>query len=111
MAQIQANPLPAYCAGLSGYPMEAPFAPSLWVDIRKRMGAGVFAVFHGALIAALEKAKAKRKPTPGRRPKPGKGEVQQPTAIAHQYQRSTMPGWSSRNGFSILLEISLKRSA
>ncbi len=105
-AQIQENPYLQYFAGLSGYQMEGPFAPSLLVEIRKRMGVKVF---HGAIIAAVEKAK--RKPAPGRRPKSGKGEVQHPAAITHQYQRSTIPGWSPRNDFSILLEISLKRSA
>ncbi len=113
VATTQENPYLPYFVGLSGYQRDAPFAPSLWVEVRKRMGSGVFEVFYGAIIAAVEKAKAKakRKPAPGRRPKPGKDEVQQPTAITYQYQRSTIPGWSSRNGFSILLEISLKRSA
>jgi len=80
VAQIQENPYLQYFVGLSGYQMEAPFAPSLLVEIRKRMGTGVFEVFHGAIIAAVEKAKAKakRKPAPGRRLKPGKGEAQQP---------------------------------
>ncbi len=78
VARIQENPYLQYFVGLLGYQMEAPFAPSLLVEIRKRMGAGVFEVFHGAIIAAVEKAKAKRKPAPGRRPKLGKSEAQQP---------------------------------
>ncbi len=76
VAQIQENPYLQYFAGLSGYQMETPFAPSLLVEIRKRMGAGVFEVFHGAIIAAVDKAK--RKPGPGRGPEPGKDEAQQP---------------------------------
>ena len=43
--------------------MEAPFAPSLFVEIRKRMGQSVFEVFHGAIIDAVEEARAKRKPS------------------------------------------------
>lgn len=41
--------------------MEAPFVPSLLVDIRKRMGTSVFEVFQSAIIALVEDAKAKRK--------------------------------------------------
>jgi len=41
--------------------MEAPFAPSLFVEIRKRMGPGVFEIFQGAITDAVEDAKAKRK--------------------------------------------------
>lgn len=48
--------------GLTGYQMAAPFAPSLLVEIRKRMGPSMFEVFHGAIIDAVEKARAKHKP-------------------------------------------------
>ncbi len=65
-----------YFVGLADYPMEAPLAPSLWVEIRKRMGTDVFEAFHGAIIAAVEKAK--RQPAPGRRPESGQDEAQQP---------------------------------
>jgi len=59
VAQIQENPYLQYFVGLAGYQMQAPFAPSLLVEIRKRMGVSVFEVFHGAIIDAVEKAKAK----------------------------------------------------
>ena len=59
VAQIQENPYLQYFVGLAGYQMKAPFAPSLLVEIRKRMGQGVFAIFQGAIIDALEEAKAK----------------------------------------------------
>jgi IS5 family transposase len=61
VAQIQENPYLQYFVGLTGYQMEAPFAPSLFVEIRKRMGQGVFEVFQGAIIDALEDAKVKKK--------------------------------------------------
>ncbi len=47
--QIQENPYLQYFVGLPGYQMEAPFAPSLFVDIRKRMGKSVFDTFHQAI--------------------------------------------------------------
>jgi len=72
--QIQENPYLQYFVGLSGYQMEAPFAPSLFVEIRKRMGQSVFEVFHGAIIDALEGVKAKKKTShqsqPGETDKP-----------------------------------------
>jgi len=61
VAQIQENPYLQYFVGLTGYQMEAPFAPSLFVEIRKRMGQGVFEIFQGAIIDAVEDAKAKKK--------------------------------------------------
>ena len=61
VAQIQENPYLQYFVGLPGYQMAVPFAPSLLVEIRKRMGPSVFEVFHGAIIDAVDKAKAKNK--------------------------------------------------
>lgn len=43
--QIQENPYLQYFVGFSGYKDEQPFAPSLFVEIRKRMGEEVFASF------------------------------------------------------------------
>ncbi len=60
--QIRENPYLQYFVGLPGYQMEAPFAPSLLVEIRKRMGKSVFEMFHGAVIHALEGVKEKQKP-------------------------------------------------
>lgn len=57
VAQIQENPYLQYFVGLTGYQMDAPFAPSLLVEIRKRMGGSVFEVFHGAIIDAVDQAK------------------------------------------------------
>jgi IS5 family transposase len=60
VAQIQENPYLQYFVGLPGFQMEEPFAASLFVDIRKRMGEGVFEVFHGAIIDAVETQDEKR---------------------------------------------------
>jgi hypothetical protein len=57
VAQIQENPYLQYFVGLPGYQMEAPFVPSLFVEIRKRMGQAVFDVFHHAVIDAVDKAR------------------------------------------------------
>ena len=50
--QIRENPYLQYFVGLPGYQQAAPFAPSLFVEIRKRMGAKVFDDFEQAIIAA-----------------------------------------------------------
>jgi len=59
--QIQENPYLQYFVGLPGYQMQAPFVPSLFVEIRKRMGQEVFEVFHGAIINALGQIPTKNK--------------------------------------------------
>ncbi len=41
--------------------MTAPFAPSLLVEIRRRMGESMFETFHGVIIDAVEEAKVKSK--------------------------------------------------
>jgi len=61
VGQIRENPYLQYFVGLPGYQMEAPFAPSLFVEIRKRMGQSGFDAFQGAVIDAVERAKPKRK--------------------------------------------------
>jgi len=61
VAQIQENPYLQYFVGLPGYQMEAPFVPSLFVEIRKRMGQSVFDIFQGAIIDAVESVKPKQK--------------------------------------------------
>ena len=68
VAQLQENPYLQYFVGLPGYQMEAPFVPSLLVEIRKRMGQSVFDVFQSAIIDSVEEAKAKRKKTSGEKP-------------------------------------------
>ncbi len=59
--QIQENPYLQYFVGLPGYQMQVPFVPSLFVEIRKRMGQEVFEVFHGAIIDALGRIQTKNK--------------------------------------------------
>ena len=58
--QIRENPYLQYFIGLKGFQSEAPFAPSLFVEVRKRMGQTVFDEFHEAIIDAIEPGKAKQ---------------------------------------------------
>lgn len=57
--QIQENPYLQYFVGLPGYQTEAPFVPSLFVEIRKRMGQAMFDSFHGAIVEAVEAKRRK----------------------------------------------------
>jgi IS5 family transposase len=74
VAQIQENPYLQYFVGLPGYQMEAPFAPSLFVEVRKRMGKSVFDVFEAAVIDSVESAKARQKKASGKKPDKGDGD-------------------------------------
>ena len=56
VAQIQENPYLQYFCGLKGFSIQAPFAPSLLVEIRKRMGIDVFEQLHQAIINQLERS-------------------------------------------------------
>jgi IS5 family transposase len=67
VAQIQENPYLQYFVGLPGYQMEAPFVPSLFVEVRKRMGKTVFDVFETAIIDSVESAKAGKTKTSGKK--------------------------------------------
>ena len=58
VAQIQENPYLQYFLGLPGYQKEAPFAPSLFVEVRKRMGQSLFDVFYKTVIDAVDKQKS-----------------------------------------------------
>jgi len=77
--QIQENPYLQYFVGLPGYQSDAPFAPSLLVEIRKRMGEAVFEGFHRAIIEAHEGKK------------PVKPEPQAPTDAAQRSEPDTGP--------------------
>jgi len=55
--QIQENPYLQYFVGFSGYKDEPPFAPSLFVEIRKRMGEEVFASFEKVILEKISKSR------------------------------------------------------
>lgn len=54
--QIQENPYLQYFVGFTGYKDEPPFAPSLFVEIRKRMGEEVFASFEKVILEKIGKS-------------------------------------------------------
>lgn len=45
---------------MKGFQPQAPFAPSLFVEVRKRMGQTVFDEFHETIIDTVEHRKARR---------------------------------------------------
>jgi GTPase SAR1 family protein len=59
--QIQENHYLQYFIGLSRYQEEPAFAPSLFVEIRRRMGSEVFALFEQAILDEIEKSRKKQK--------------------------------------------------
>jgi len=50
--QIQETPYLQFFVGLPGYQTTEPFASSLFVEIRKRMGEAMFEGYHRAIIEA-----------------------------------------------------------
>jgi hypothetical protein len=66
--QIQENPYLQYFVGLPGYQQDEPFAASLFVEIRKRMGPSVFEAFHRAIIDAHDGEKKKQSGPPNQPP-------------------------------------------
>ena len=61
--EIAENIYIQYFCGLKSFQRGRPFDPSLFVDIRKRMGAEKFDAFNDAVIARTEKLRPKKKRT------------------------------------------------
>ena len=59
--QIQENPYLQFFVGFSRYKDEQPFAPSLFVEIRKRMGKDVFTEFENTILEKIGKARGRQK--------------------------------------------------
>ena len=91
VAQIQENPYLQYFVGLTGYQMAAPFAPSLLVEIRKRMGESMFEAFHGVIIDAVEKAKTKNQSN--KQSRSAQGKVR---ADDHDDEPPSVPGTTDK---------------
>jgi hypothetical protein len=53
--QIQENPYLQFFVGLPGFQTKQPFAPSLFVEIRRRMGEEAFKQFEQAIVDRIEK--------------------------------------------------------
>jgi transposase, IS5 family len=56
--QIRENPYLQYFVGFKAFYRDQAFAPSLFVDIRRRMGPEVFSCFEQSIIEQLSKGKA-----------------------------------------------------
>jgi len=63
--QIQENPYLQYFVGFSSYEDKPPFAPSLFVDIRKRMGSEVFSGFEQVILEKIGKPRRTSKAQEG----------------------------------------------
>ena len=63
VAQIQENPYLQYFCGFKGFSIQAPFAQSLLVEIRKRMGIDVFEKLHQAIINQIDRRSPPTAPT------------------------------------------------
>ncbi len=61
IAQIQENIYLQYFVGLSMYQYKPIFTPTLFVEIRKRMGSTVFKAFEQCIINAVEEQNSKNK--------------------------------------------------
>ncbi len=74
--QIRENPYLQYFVGFKAFVKEQAFAPSLFVEIRRRMGPEVFARFEDSIIARLfEHQKPETAPDDDQTTPPGGGEA------------------------------------
>ncbi|MCX5869029.1 MAG: transposase [Deltaproteobacteria bacterium] len=60
--QIQENPYLQYFVGFSRYQEKPPFVPSLFVEIRRRMGSEVFDAFEQVILARLDESRKRKVP-------------------------------------------------
>ena len=96
VAQIQENPYLQYFVGLPGYQMDPPFAPSLFVEIRKRMGPSLFDVFHASVVERIEKGPSTSKQQQDKA-KPAdndKAETKSASAQSEQINENELPASS-----------------
>ncbi len=88
VAQIQENPYLQYFCGLKGFSIQAPFAPSLLVEIRKRMGVDVFEQLHQAIINQLERRTQSADPTTNTAN--ASSELTEPTSVTDMSTETTV---------------------
>ena len=79
--QIQENPYLQYFVGFAKYKDTPPFTPSLFVEIRKRMGADVFASFEQVI---LEKIGERKKSSSTSESKENSGKLLVDATVAEQ---------------------------
>jgi hypothetical protein len=90
--QIQENPYLQFFVGLPGYQTAEPFASSLFVEIRKRMGEAMFEGFHRAIIEAHEANKPVISEPPTRPATPSEPQDSVvPDAVASEHGATPSP--------------------
>ena len=89
--QIQENPYLQYFIGFSRYQDKPPFVPSLFVEIRRRMGSEVFDIFEKAIFSKLEASRPKKvvakKSPPDSAPGSGGSGAEEPVASVDCHSR------------------------
>ncbi|MBF0371210.1 MAG: IS5 family transposase [Magnetococcales bacterium] len=88
--QIQENPYLQYFCGYSNFSLSQPFAPSLFVEIRKRMGEEVFDRFEEVIQARLESIQS-GKQNRDRNSEEGDGFGVTPEAVAESAESDEAP--------------------
>ena len=74
IAQIRENPYLQYFVGFKAFHKEQAFAPSLFVDIRRRMGPEVFARFEDSIIARIAERQQPEAPADDDQMSPPEGD-------------------------------------
>ncbi len=72
--QIQENPYLQHFVGFTGFCKEKAFAPSLFVEIRRRMGPEIFSLFEESIITRISALKSSENDEDNPKP-PSKGEA------------------------------------
>ncbi len=96
--QIRENPYLQYFVGFNSFQTEAPFVPSLFVEIRRRMGDDLFECFNQSIINLLES-------TPKTKVKKSANSNNQETASSsqpHNDQPETKPEPETHKGKLII---------
>lgn len=82
--QIQENPYLQYFVGFSCFQDKQPLAPSLFVEIRKRMGKDVFAAFEEVILEKLGLPKPTPESEDEKTPPENKGKMLVDATVADQ---------------------------
>ena len=89
--QIQENPYLQFFVGLPRFQHSQPFAPSLFVEIRRRMGEEVFREFERIIVDGVEKRKKKTKGIKGSDGPPGGAAAEDPS-VKHKPEEDKRSG-------------------
>jgi IS5 family transposase len=82
---IQENPYMQYFLGLKGFSISPVFDPSLFVEIRKRVGANVFDVLNADLIASISSKEDEKHNKKHDGDSKNRGKMQADATVADQY--------------------------